>query len=259
MFRFFAGRALLVLMCLPLFVVQGSAQESPEAETPPVSETRAFQVLKAASEQLKSAEQFSFTAEVNADRVLRSGQKLQYENRLLVYLRRPNQVRADFEGDRASKVFWYDGQAITLLDRRENLYATTPAPPTVDEALDFAMDTYGVTVPVADLLFSDPYEVLTENVESAVYVGLGKVRGTPCHHLAFTQASIDWQIWIEDGPLLVPRKLVITYKQVPGQPQYTAVLAEWNLSARFSDLFFRFSPPVGAEAIDFLPVAAGQD
>src|SRR5262249_13666816 len=35
--------------------------------------------------------------------------------------------------------------------------------------------------------------------------------------------DIDWQIWIENGPQLTPCKLMITYKNQPSQPQFTAV------------------------------------
>ena len=36
-----------------------------------------------------------------------------------------------------------------------------------------------------------------------------------CRALAFVEKDIDWQIWIEDGPQLIPCKLVITYKTRP--------------------------------------------
>ena len=32
---------------------------------------------------------------------------------------------------------------------------------------------------------------------------------------------MDWQIWIEQGEKALPRKLVITYKDSPGYPQFT--------------------------------------
>jgi hypothetical protein len=75
-----------------------------------------------------------------------------------------------------------------------------------------------------------------------------------CHHLAFSQETIDWQIWIEDGPRPVPRKLVITYKTEPGSPQYVARLSGWNFQPRFSKHFFTFEAPAGAGEMEFLTV-----
>ena len=33
-----------------------------------------------------------------------------------------------------------------------------------------------------------------------------------CHHLFVQQHDFDWEIWIEDGRVLVPRKLVLDFK-----------------------------------------------
>jgi hypothetical protein len=180
------------------------------------------------------------------------GQKLEFERSLETFMRRPDRVRANFEGPGGSKRFWYDGSTITLLGVEKKLYASSEAPATVDEALDFAMEAYGVTVPVADLLFSNPYESFMQNVKTGMYVGQSKVGNTTCHHLAFTQESVDWQIWLADDAQLVPTKLVITYKNVPGQPQYRAVFSNWNLAPRLPEALFGFEAPKEAEQIQFL-------
>jgi len=72
--------------------------------------------------------------------------------------------------------------------------------------------------------------------------------------LAFTQKEIDWQIWIEEGPRPLPRKLLITYKNEPLSPQYTAILSGWDLQPRLSDSFAEFHPPIGSDEIQFLKV-----
>ena len=69
---------------------------------------------------------------------------------------------------------------------------------------------------------------MIENVQSGYLVGARPVNGTACHHLAFSQEAIDWQIWIEDGPMPLPRRLVLTYKDEPGAPQYRAEFT-WEL------------------------------
>ena len=101
---------------------------------------------------------------------------------------------------------------------------------------------------------SDPYSNLTQNAKSATYVGLHEINGVKCHHLAFTQESLDWQIWVEDGSMQVPRKVVITYKLAEGMPQYTAVLSDWDFSPHLPESVFSFVTPVNAEKIEFMPV-----
>jgi hypothetical protein len=49
---------------------------------------------------------------------------------------------------------------------------------------------------------------------------------------------------------------VITYKAMPGQPQYTAVFSDWDLSVSLPDEQFVFTPPDGATKVDLKPIAA---
>ena len=59
--------------------------------------------------------------------------------------------------------------------------------------------------------------------------------GVNCHHLAFTQENVDWQVWIQDGPQPFIRKFVITHKNEPGAPEFTALITHWDLTQRIAD------------------------
>ena len=122
----------------------------------------------------------------------------------------------------------------------------------LDDVLDYSYKKYGISVPISDLVYSDPYQTLIDKVVSGRLIGLHAVDGVLSHHLVFSQASIDWQIWIEDGARPVPRKLVITYENEPGSPQYIATLSEWTFQPRISDHYFTFQPPPGSAEIEFL-------
>ena len=50
----------------------------------------------------------------------------------------------------------------------------------------------------------------------------------------------------------LPKRIVITYFEEEGQPQFWAELSNWNLSPVISDDFFLFTPPNGAERIQFM-------
>jgi hypothetical protein len=217
-------------------------------------DSKADLILRQMGEYLGGAEQFTYHADHSIDVVLETGQKLMFTASSEVSVRRPDRFQADITGDLKSARFWYDGKTVTLLDPKLNFYAITEVPPYIDAALDHASAEFGITAPVADLVLSDPYAALTGKVQSGFYAGLHEIYGVKCHHLAFTQEDIDWQIWIEDGRMLVPRMLVLTYKKVVGSPQYTVILSEWNMNPRLPDSLFTFLAPEGAQQIRILPI-----
>ncbi|UCE88959.1 MAG: DUF2092 domain-containing protein [Pseudomonadota bacterium] len=217
-------------------------------------EPQADSVLKAMSDYLKNAKQFTFRSQVTYDQVRKSGQKITYGRIASVAIRRPNRLHAETAGDLQMDRIWYDGERFTMLDLRQNVYSTVEVPSTIDKALDFMVEKYGVVSPIADVVQSNPYPILVSNVNRGEYLGLHSVRGTRCHHLAFTQDTIDWQIWVEDSGTPAPRKIVITYKNVKSAPQFTAYLEQWDFSPNLSKNLFTFTPPAGALKTDMAPL-----
>ena len=67
--------------------------------------------------------------------------------------------------------------------------------------------------------------------------------------------EVDWQIWIEVGPQPIPRKYVITSRAVTGAPQYTLRIKEWRMDPQVAASAFAFSPPAGAQKVDFKTLA----
>ena len=248
--RFFSFSLAFILLSL---LISNRAfcyeQESASAVDP-----KTDKILRQMCDYLKSAEQYRFRAQATFEKVSVSGQKLEYGETVKVSIRRPGRLYADIAGDLVDNRVWYNGKNFTMLDKYLNIYATTEAPADIDSTLSFVTEKYGIAAPLADLVVSDPYTVLTQKAKSAFYVGLHEVNGVKCHHLAFEQEKLDWQIWIEDSGVRVPRKLVITYKQAEMVPQYTAVLSEWDLSPHLPESVFTFVVPVNAKEINFMPV-----
>jgi len=226
-----------------------------ESEPGPLIGPRADLVLKAMSDYMKSVKQFSFRGKISFDEILPTGQKLQYSAENQVAIRRPDRVYAEMQGDEGNRRFWYDGERVTLVDGGLRVYTTVDdVPNELGALMDYLMEKYNFAPPLADILYPDMYEALIENVQFGVYVGLHDVEGIRCHHLAFVTKYIDWQIWIEDGLQMVPRKIVITYKAQPESPQYAVILTDWDLNARFSDILFdvEMAALANLEKIEFL-------
>ena len=95
--------------------------------------------------------------------------------------------------------------------------------------------------------------------ESGYYVGESKISGVMCDHLALRGDKQDVQVWIARGDEPVPRRIVITYRELEGQPQFWVQFAEWDFSPDLSDATFNFSPPEGAQRVQFFVDAPGDE
>ena len=215
---------------------------------------RAQSVLASACEYLAQTPYFGLTAEIWREHVTASGQKLQFSRTVTMEVKRPNRLHMEIAAPRSQRGFWYDGKSLTILDRLPGLFSMAPMPGNLDAMIDKAHDDMGVDLPLIDLAVSDPYKNAMAKVVGAAYYGLSPVLGVDCHHLAFTQDNVDWQIWIQDGPQPLIRKFVITHKNEPGSPEFTALIMTWNLTERIADSDFVFEPPRGATQIEMRPV-----
>ncbi len=249
---------LLVTSLLGLLLLSspGNTQETkapaPEAAKSAAATPQPDQILQQACDLLKGAQQFSFKAEVTDDRVYTGGKKLQFTFDLVAYVQRPDKLRINAAGDLQNKEFFLNGKTLTLYDQPHNVYATLEVPPGIDAAMSKANKEYGLRVALADLTSENAYALATKGNKHALYVGEGLVRGVKCHHLAFDREKIQWQIWIDAGEKPLIRKLLITQKKLPAEPQWTAYFADWNFSPQLSDNLFVFTPPEGAKQIKFM-------
>jgi len=241
--------AMLHLAAVMLFTAPALAADAP------VIDPRADKILKATADYLKNAKEFVFHAEITIDDILPSGPMIQYSGTLRAGIKRPNKARSLFSGDLRNSDSWYDGKTFTRLNKNLNVYSKWPAPSDLDSTMDKLQEALGVTLPLSSLYYSDPYKHWMGGALVVIYAGEHFVNGQPTHHIIMVQDDVDAQVWIHEGKQLVIRKVVLTYKTVPGNPQFTALFSDWDFSPRLSDLLFSFSPPAGASKIEILPVS----
>jgi hypothetical protein len=57
----------------------------------------------------------------------------------------------------------------------------------------------------------------------------------------------------------LPRRLIVTYRSLPGEPNFVAEFSNWDFTVHPPDADFRFEPPEGAEQLqlDALKQATG--
>lgn len=217
-------------------------------------DSKALEILRQLITQIESKSTFVFKSYTIFEEVSSTNQKLQYHNTSRVVLMRPNKLFAVKTGKENMK-FWYDGNTMTLLDTQKNQYTTKQAPQTLDE-LFLSIEKLGINAPLADLFYTNAYDILVKDIISAQYIGVSDIKGISCHHLAFRQENIDWQIWITNGEPILPLKIVITSKDLTGSPQYQIFLPTLVTDREIDEKLFNFTAPAGAIAVDSEPVAS---
>ncbi len=234
-----------------------SAARAVGAERIPI-EPRAESLLKAALGRIAAAQNISFRAEVANDKPLPSGARIQYSGVISVLARRPNGLRITFDGEQRRTQSWYDGKTFTLLSTDGNAYASCAAPDRLEALFPTLRDKLGFVPPLSMLLRENLVQESLERARTGYVVGRAMIRGVATEHLAFRGERVDWQLWVaaEGEPLI--RRLVITYREEGGIPQYAADFTEWDFNARLADADFAFSPPAGAVFCEFQPLVKPQ-
>jgi hypothetical protein len=240
----------ILLLALSLLGTLASAQTPSTAASE--RDERAMALLTHMADFLSQAQRISVTVDTGFDVVQESGQKLEFGETRTMIVRRPDHARIDItKRDGATSGFIFDGQEIAVFNTREHVYATAAKPGTLDEAIAYFMNDLDMRFPLAEMVSSQLAKTLPAKVRAASYVEPANMAGVPCDHLAFRGDQVDLQLWISQGDQPLPRRLVITYKQAEGQPQFWAQFRDWHLAPDVPDSLFVFTPPEGAAKITF--------
>jgi hypothetical protein len=241
------------LAFFPLMIPLALAGGAVAAQSAPASTDRdpaALAAMNRMSGALLKMMNVNVRADITAEDVLVSGQKLQYGGTMEIVARRPNMMRASLKLGPAERTLYYDGKTMTMSAPSLGVYASAAAPPTIKEMLDKAEDQYGLEIPLADLFkwSSDP--TLAAKLTSAFPAGKETIGGFTCEHYAMRQKGVDWQIWIREGENALPCKLVIAMTGDPAQPQFSAVYS-WSDAEPPGAEAYTFTPPAGSNPITF--------
>ncbi len=239
----------LALLALAFLAHAGSAGAAPAFDPDSV------RILKGMSDFVAGTQAFSVRTETSLEVVTMNGEKLQFLTPVAASVRRPDRLLAKRDGDLVDQRFYYDGKTLTLFNPDAKVFATVPAPPDLDAALDYAREELDIVAPAGDLINTNAYARLTEDMFESRYIGTSMVAGQLCHHLAFRGNEVDFQIWIADGKQPLPWRYVITSKKITGAPQFVTQVVSWDLNPRLKDKDFEFKAPEGAVGVDFVRVA----
>jgi len=245
-----AGAAVLMSLAGLACAQQPAPGKKAPKETESQAQARA--ILMRMAEYLGGAKAFSVSLRAGYDAVQKSGQKIEFSEARKITVSRPDRLRIegeDSDGDKSLTVF--TGKEIVLVNTTDNAYAVTPQPPRLDNAIVHYVRDLGMRLPLAMLLVSELPAELKARVRTVDYVEKTSLYGAPAHHLAARTDSVDFQIWVADGDRPLPQRVVISYKRDKGQPQFRALLSDWNLAPVVTDATFSVKPPEGAPKFSF--------
>ena len=246
-------RMAMALPALGLLVLAAAFATEVGAQ-PPAVDPAATQILERMTTYLGNLQQFSVHTQNNLEDELDSGHRVDFDISAEVSIRRPNKLMAERKGDLVDQKFFYDGKTLTLYNPSEKVYATETAPGTIEEMLDFARETLGLMVPVADLVYRNAFPLLMQDVTLAVVVGKSVIAGIRCDHLLFSRPGVDFQVWIADSGPPLPHRYVVTDTGIPSRLSISTIMSDWNVSPSIADSQFTFEPSKEAKPISFMPL-----
>jgi hypothetical protein len=231
------------------------AAEPAAAQQPQVS-AQAKDALTRMGETLK-AQQFSFDAQTIRVYAGPKGEPLHIFHTLDVTVRRPNRLLVVRNGDDGPGKLVYDGKTLFVYSAAGNKYFKIPVPGTIEGMMKEAMGRLGVDFPLADFLTNSPSQSFLSGVTQGEVVNTVTIDGVPCLHMFFVQPpDLELELWTESNERSLPRRLIVTYRSLPGEPNFVAKFSDWNFSVRPTDADFAFQPPPGAVQVALQPRAA---
>jgi len=213
---------------------------------------KAMQILMRMASFLAKAPSLRVTVLSSYDAIQEDGEFIEFGDRRRFELQRPDRLRVEVErsdGDRGGLIF--DGKAITAYRPADNLYAVVEKPGTADAVMLYVVKNLQIPVPLARMFTTTFPQQMETLVKSIAYVETNRLFDVPTAHLAVRGDEVDFQIWIAQGDAPLPRRVIITYKNAPGEPQFRAMLNDWSLAPVDAGRF-AFAVPAGAEKVPFI-------
>jgi hypothetical protein len=237
-------------------VTDPKATAATQQKKPTISEEASAALLRMG--QALRSEQYSFqvrTIRVYADA---NGDPLHIFHTMRVTVHRPNRLLVDVSGDDSDNKLVFDGKNLVVFSGTQKKYATVPVPGgTIQAMMEEAVGRLGVDFPLADFLTEAPNKAFLTGVTSGRVVDTVTIDGSPYLHLLFFQPpGIELELWLAKTDQSLPKRLIVTYRSLPGQPAFIAEFSDWNLNIKPSDADFAFQPPPGATPVELKPVAA---
>jgi hypothetical protein len=242
----------LVVMAAPLGLCVGS----PGRATADELDKKVLEIVKQVGGLYDKAK--SLQVESTLTQTLEQGnEKRQVETTGKYVIERPNRfaLRGQVKGDKKAGLdIISDGKKFFALAKGAQEYIEEDAPADMPEMgrklMQFGPPNMGMLF--HNVLTGDANETLMDGVTACSYAGKEKLDGTEAHHLKFTQAEFNWEMWVaaEGKPFV----LKMTNNRSANDRTFNTVetYKNWKLDAPVDDKAFVFEAPKDAKKVDEL-------
>jgi hypothetical protein len=244
--------AMLAAVPLPAAEAPASAP-APVATAEAATPNPAMEQLMRMANFMAHLKEFSVTLHSGYDVIQESGQKIEFGENRKMTVARPDRFRVDVErSDGESFASAFDGKTVTVFSPKKNLYAATEVQGDIDAAIRYFVRDLNMRLPLAQLWVTTLPKHLEQWALEADIVETSSLQDTPCVHLAVRGESVDFQLWLPTTGDPLPRRIILTYKNEEGQPQFWANFSDWNIAPSPPTTLFTLDIPKDAGRIEFL-------
>jgi hypothetical protein len=203
-------------------------------------DTSAVQYLDSLSETIGKLNSCSFT--INIFISTSSGVERRHEHD--VYMRGPDKLHIYSNGKTGRKSFWYNGKQFSYFSYDNNAYDMIDAPDNIIATIDFVNDKYGIDFPASDFFYPTFTDDILADYTQVLLNEDEVIDNVNYEVIEALNESETVHIWIDKSTQL-PYKLIIENESIADE-YYEAVLSNWKINPKLTDLLFEFKPPTNS-------------
>jgi hypothetical protein len=248
-----------ILTFLGVALLASGCSRDPQAGTPEAA-AEGDRIVRQMSDTLAQAQAMRFVTDEILEVVEPTGEKRALHFIRKVTVRRPDRLLFELQGTEGTEleaVASYDGRAVSLRGGGRRVWAQAEVPGTIDEMLDDVARRFALPVPVADVIYSVPYDAFLGSHARGGFVGRETIDGVRCVALAYDDDFLEVRLWIPASGRALPRRVRLVYKQAPSLPMAQMTFSDWDLDATVADGTFTFESPEGYQRVAIEEFVAG--
>jgi len=207
------------------------------------SDISAKTILKHAYRYLGTLDRYAFNAVITYEEMQNGTLVKKNRERVEVDIDRPDRLRIDIKGENKNRSNYLYNGLFTMIDHTFGYYGQIRLPHrSIDNALDYIFEHYGIKAPLAALIYSNMYR--RSKFTKSTYFGKQTVDGVTCDYIAFRNKGGEVHLWISRGEKPLVKSFIVIDTTLKGHPQTSAVI-RWNLHPDIAEETFVFKAPEG--------------
>ncbi len=195
----------------------------------------AKEIVNKAREYRDSLKQYAFSATLGEELLNENSQWQLYIQKVEVKVERPDKLRVDVKSEEKDRTSYLKDGIFTMVDHKFGYYGQIKTPKEIDKALDYISNKYGITAPLAGLVYTKMGKRV--HFSKSKYFGTKEVGGVPCDYVAFSNRKKELHLWVTQGDTPVVRSFVLIDKTLKERPRTEAYIT-WDTNPRLSEDVF---------------------